>query len=108
MSFLAKASRMLGTLKRRLGEEMLYRHNSGGSVTICAVWNREHEIVDADTETVVSTNNPHIGVQLSDLLMPPVEDDEVVFCGITYRVVDVEEDGQGAAQIQLFKHESSS
>lgn len=103
MSFLGKTRLMLGTLKRSLGETMTYKHKGGGSVNITAVWNREHQTVDPDTEVIVSSNNPHIGVQLSDLLKPPKDDDQVVFQGDTYRVVDVEEDGQGAAQIVLFK-----
>lgn len=103
MSFLAKADKCLGILKRSLGEEMIYRFRDGGSVTITAVWNREHEIVDANTETVVSSTNPHIGVQLKDLTKPPKENDTVDFLGKQYRVIDVEEDGQGAAQIILYK-----
>jgi len=103
MSFLAKTDLMLGTLKRSLGEKMIYQHLDGGEVAITAVWNREHEIVDANTETIVSTVHPHIGVQLKDLIQPPKENDTVLFLGNTFRVIDVEEDGQGAAQIILFK-----
>ena len=94
---------MLGILKRTLGEEMVYRHKSGGVVTIKAVWNKEHLFVDPDTEAVVSSTNPNIGVQLSDLLKAPAENDTVDFLNDSYRVIDFEQDGQGAAQIILLK-----
>ena len=103
MSFLAKTDIMLGTLKRSLGEEMSYRYKTGGSTKITAVWNRQHTSVDPDTEAVVSTNDPNIGVQLKDLRAYPVEGDKVYFNGDKYKVVDVEEDGQGAAQLRLYK-----
>ncbi len=103
MSFLTKTGIMLGTLKRSLGEEMEYRYKRGGSTDITAIWNRQHTTVDPDTEVVVSTNDPNIGVQLKDLRAYPVENDEVHFNGDKYKVVDVEDDGQGAAQLMLYK-----
>lgn len=103
MSFLAKADKAIGILKRQLGETVIYRHQDGGSVSINAVWDRSYEIVDADSETVVSSTNPHIGVELTDLLEAPKENDKVEFLNDVYRVVDIEPDGQGAAQIVLFK-----
>jgi hypothetical protein len=103
MSFLSKTKLVLGTLTRSLGEKMLYRHANGGTVEIVATWNREYQFIDPETETPVSSFNPHIGVRLSDLIESPQEGDTVEFQNNVYRVQDVEEDGQGAAQLMLYK-----
>lgn len=105
MSFLAKAARLLNRAKQSLGEDMVYRYKDGGSVSIKAIFNNQFEIVDPNTETMVTSNDPHIGVVLSDLSKKPREGDEVDFLDVVYQVVDVQEDGQGAAQIFLYKSE---
>lgn len=103
MSFLAKAEKLLDVAKRNLGEDILYRHASGGSVSIKALWNNQYELIDPDTEALVSSNQPHVGVILKDLLEPPKQDDTLEFLEKVYKIVDIQEDGQGAAQLFLFK-----
>lgn len=103
MSFLAKASRMLDVTKRSLGEKVTYRHKDGASVEIFGVWSNQFELLDADTQTMVVSSQTNIGVKLADLADQPKQDDEIDFQGVAYRVVDVQEDGQGAAQIFLYK-----
>lgn len=102
-SFLAKADRILDRAKTSLGEDILYTHGDGSSATIRGIWNNEYQIVDPDTEALVTSNNPHVGVILKDLLIAPANGDIVEFQSKQYKVIDIQEDGQGAAQLFLYK-----
>lgn len=103
MSFLRKASNLLGTAKRQLGEDVVYHHSDGQSVDVKAVWDDRYIFIDSDTEAHISGNNPQFGVQLDDLLAPPVQGDEVEILGRRYKVTDIQEDGQGAAQLLVHR-----
>lgn len=95
--------RLLGHATRRLGEKVEYRYVNGGVKQIDAVFDNEFEQVDPDTERVVSTNQPVIGIRLSDIAREPVVNDEVYIIrdNKTYKVQDTQEDGQGGVTLFL-------
>ena len=78
-----------------------YYPKAGGSFRINAVFDQEHEFVEASTEALVSAIQPRIGVRLSDLPFRPQERDVCRIEGKRYEVVDSQEDGQGGATLLL-------
>jgi len=104
MSFKNKVQNLLGTVIPTLGEKVQYRPKAGGSIIINAVFDNEYESVDPETEQLVSSNIPRIGIRLSDLSSPPEKGDKLVTeDGQTYKVTDPREDGQGGATLYLHK-----
>jgi len=103
VGFLTKANLALGSLTRTLGEIIIYSHSSGGTSEIKGVWGKEHLYTDVDGEMQVSSTNPEVGVRISDLIAYPEQGDTLRFMDAEYRVNDVREDGQGAAQLELYK-----
>lgn len=103
--FKTLVDRLLGIAVPTFGECVEYRPKSGGAYSVIAVFDNEAELVDPDTETLVSANNPRIGVRLRDLETTPRQGDKVVAGGKLYRVIDVQEDGQGGASLFLHLRE---
>jgi hypothetical protein len=93
----------LGTLTTCLGETVTYKPCRGGSVEIEAVFDRTYVSVDPETEQVISTNEPMLGVRLSDLPFKPQKNDRVLICGETFKVIDSQEDGQGGASLLMHR-----
>tara|TARA_R110002074_G_scaffold253081_2_gene425070 strand:- start:16479 stop:16814 length:336 start_codon:yes stop_codon:yes gene_type:complete len=65
------------------------------------VFDAAHELVEMGGEGPVSTTGPVLGIRLSEFTVPPVEANEVVIDGATYRINDVQPDGQGGAKLML-------
>jgi hypothetical protein len=55
------------------------------------------------TESVVSTVGPALGVSLADFPAEPVKGDTLVREGLTYRVDDIQPDGEGGADLILHR-----
>lgn len=86
-----------------LGETVVYRPRRGGVHTISAVFDEKAINIDPDTEEFVSSNDPKIGIKLSDLPHIPIEGDRVDIGQRQFEVKDVQEDGQGGAEVYLFR-----
>jgi hypothetical protein len=78
-----------------------YAHSIGGEETVTGVFNRSHVVVDEEGEAVVTAHAPTLRIRISDLSTSPVQDDEVTIDGTEFRVVDVQEDGDGFARLEL-------
>lgn len=94
---------LLDTVIPCFGEDVCYRPQAGGAFTIKAVFDDDHIFSDPDTEELISTNNPRIGVKLLDLAFHPLQGDRVDIGRESFDVTDVQEDGQGGAEIHLIK-----
>lgn len=95
--------RLLGHATRILGEEIEFRYKDGGSKKINAIFDNEWEQVDPDTERVISSNQPIIGVRLSDLSRAPTTGDTILIIRDQkeYLIQDTREDGQGGVSLFL-------
>ena len=84
------------------GESIEYTHTSK-KVTrkLNGIFDEIFEQVDPDTEVTVATNLLTVGVHLSDLQFPPEKFDRIKIRGITYKVIDAQEDGQGGSELHL-------
>lgn len=96
-------NRLLGHATRILGEKIIYEYVEGGTVEIDAIFDNEWEQVDPDTERVVSSNQPILGVKLKDLDRMPKTNDIVYIKrdNEKYVVHDSREDGQGGVSLFL-------
>lgn len=90
------------TSSATLGVTVGYLHKSGCTNTaVDGVWNNQTEIVDPNTEAVITTNQPRICIKISDLDEAPIKGDKLTRDGTTYRVQDVQLDGHGGAELFL-------
>lgn len=85
------------------GITVQYLPRAGGKFTIRAIFDKQWEHVDPDTEVVVTSNQPMIDIKLKDLPRKPEKGDCVIVEGVTYRVIDSQEDG--LAMVKLLLHE---
>jgi hypothetical protein len=85
------------------GEEVVYLPKTGGQETKCGIFDNRFEQVDPDTEMVVASNQVTLGVKLSDFSNPIAKNDKFIIREITYRVIDVQEDGVAGARVFLHK-----
>lgn len=85
------------------GEDVTYEPKRGGSYDIRGIFDNQFEQVDPDTEVVISSNSPTLGVKLADLPDVPVKGDMVIIRNKRFRVIDSQEDGVVGSI--LFLHE---
>lgn len=99
-----------------MGEEFTFRQRSTGTeytkvkdsdVNLKGVFDAKYQIVDPETEEIISTNRPGIGVNLNDFEVIPIQQDEIMVRGIWFRISDKQEDGQGGAVFLLNKVNAS-
>ena len=104
-SFKERANRALGIITKALGEEIEYRprNRPGVRYKMNAVFDNNYEVVDPETNQVISSNAPRVGVRYSDLIDPPEKDDRVYIKGELFKVYDSQEDGQGGTVLYLHK-----
>jgi hypothetical protein len=80
------------------GREVLYLPESGGQVTVRAVFQPAREAEDASPGVYAV-----LFVRLADLPATPVRGDEVEIEAVRYKVFDIEADAEGAAVLRLRK-----
>ena len=85
------------------GETVTYCPISGGRIEISAVYDDQFEQVDAETEQLISSNQPTLGIKLADLgNIEPSKGDRVIRTnGEKFRVVESKEDGHGGAMLLM-------
>lgn len=108
MSFREKYGCVLDVCMDEFGaqceEPVIYRPiKGGGEFKIRAIYDRDAITVDPDTEQVISTSEPMIGVKLADLLFSPSVGDQVTVLGEQFKVVDTEDDAHGGMTMKLHK-----
>jgi len=99
---------ILGTAMGTFGTPFTITPDGGQPETLRGVFDDEHEEVDLDVtgDSVLSTHSPRIGIRLSDFSQEPKQNDEIQRLGLCYRIVDIQQDGQGGAVLHL--HEVSN
>lgn len=108
------ADRMLGVAVRTFSAPMVEFLPGGGGVPVVlasAVFDTAHIEVDPETGAPVSSNNPVLGVRMSDLPAPPIPDSDRIrvsnmpaamsWANGTYRISDAQNDGVAGATLYL-------
>ena len=96
---LAKGIQMAA--QQALGEPATYAPVVGSSFAIRGVFSEVHEQVEVGADVTISSVGPAISVHLADVTAAPVRGDIVTVRGKDYKVVDVQPDGEGDADLIL-------
>lgn len=89
--------------KCAFGEDVVYTPRGQQPINIRGIFDREFQQVDPDTEIVIASNTPMLGVKLADIPFKPKKGDKVKIRNIEYKLTDAQEDGQGGASLILHK-----
>lgn len=97
--------RLLGAALREFeAESVTFTPAGGPPIVVRGIFNNVWREVDPGTDAIISTNQPNLGIRLSDFgTRPPRDGDTVTVNGIAYRVSDPQEDGEGGCKILLHK-----
>ena len=101
--FRERVNKVLRHCTSTFGEEVIYYPRKGGSHKIKGIFDNDVELVDPETEQLVSSNASMLGVNLNDLDFEMKIDDQIQIRNLRYIVVEVREDGQGGASLILHK-----
>ena len=86
---------------KTFGEKVKFFPKCGGVYEVQAVFDNDFQIVDVQTEQLISANQPALGVNLNDIKFDVKKDDEVEIRGARFRIQEKKEDGQGGAVFLL-------
>ena len=103
MSFKELVGGLLDVAIPTFGESIDYRPKKGGSFTIDAVFDESFEQVDPNSEEIVASNVPVIGIKASNIPFPPEQGDEVRIDQRRFKVTDSQEDGQGGISVFMYE-----
>lgn len=103
LDFRTLACNILDAAKSCFGEDVLYVPKVGTPLNIRGIFDNQFEQIDPDTEIVISSNQPTLGIKLNDLPLPPAKGDKVFVRDIEYRIVDSQEDGVAGSLLFLHK-----
>lgn len=101
MGFSELADGALRTMTSVMGEDVSYRPAAGGEVALRGIWADVYEAIEPDTGARITETQPNVGIRLADLAAEPAVGDELDVLGKSYEVVEVQQDGQGAARLLL-------
>lgn len=103
IDFRKRVDRLLNHCMKTFGEEVTFYPQVGGVYKVRGVFDNDYESVDPDTEQLISSNQPAIGINLNDVKFEISQEDEIKVRETRYRIIDKREDGQGGALLLLHK-----
>lgn len=103
MGFRDIADQALGVVTSALGESVTYTPQGGDPVTISGIFDDKVYIIDPGTGTRILSKTCLLEVQLSVFDIRPKQFDSVIVRSVTYNVLEVDQDGAGAATLHLQK-----
>lgn len=110
MNWKRLADRMTRTTLRTFSDNpggvpsVIYVRNGISTPLPDSVFDENYQSVDPDTGAAIISDNPMIGVALSDLPGGEWEEgDTVIVKGVTYRAVEPQKDSEGHAKIILHR-----
>lgn len=103
MSWLETCGLVLGNCLTTFGEDVVYTPQGQPAVNMTGIFDELYEGVDPNTNAIITSRQPILGIRDSDLGLTPRQDDQVLVRGILYRVKEVETDGQGGSRLYLHK-----
>lgn len=93
---LARLDLALGAGLTQFAEPVTYQPAAGGApFEVVGVWRAPHTALEIGAETEISTVSPALGIRFADFPSPPKKGDTFVRGGVTWKVIDIEDDGPG-------------
>lgn len=104
MTWAIQSDRMLRTCLAAFGEQVQYKRGAAVTIISKAVFDANYQAVDPNTGAIITSTNPMIGVRLADLPGGATQDgDEIIRKGVTYRVIEQQDDSEGHARLILHR-----
>lgn len=104
VDFRDRVDKVLKSCTREFGEDCTYYPSDrNGSYKLRGIFDNDWQQVDPDTEQVISSNQPVLGVNLFDLNFEIKPGGKVKIRNLMYKIYDVREDGQGGASLLMHK-----
>lgn len=103
MSFKSKFENLLNSAMNQIGEDIVYKPSKGGSFPVRGIFDSSYKLIDSETGGVISGNHAKLGLKNSDLPFEVLEEDRFIVNGRTFKVKDIQEDGQGGILIELIE-----
>ncbi len=94
------ANRALKAGIRVMGEPVTLTRSSN-SYSLNGVFQESFKVIDPNTGMPVNSNQPVLGLNLSDLTITPRRGDSVTIRSVNYRVRDIQEDGHTGVTLLL-------
>lgn len=85
------------------GETTVFRPNLGTQETINAVFDSAHEMVTLSDGIPISSMRPVVDYTTADLTVQPAVGEQITVGGITYKITDLQPDGDGMVKAILLK-----
>ena len=86
---------------KTFGEAVTFFPEEGGVFELRGVFDNDFQLVDVQTDQLISANQPALGVNLNDFNFDLKKGCEVSIRNVRYRVQEKKEDGQGGAVLLL-------
>jgi len=103
--FRDRVSKLLKTCTKTFGEDCLLLPKRGGRYNIKGIFDNDYEAVDPDTEQVISSNQPVLGINLHEIPIEIRPGDQLKIRNLTFNIYEIREDGQGGASLLMHKVE---
>ncbi len=105
VDFRDRVDKILNAATRNFGEDVVWMPTNGGRYVIKGIFDHEYEAIDPDTEQVISSQIPALGVNLHSLNGRVKEGDRFKIRNLNYKAYEIREDGQGGATVFLHKED---
>lgn len=103
VDFRDRVKRVLRSSTKLFGEWVQYYPKNGGTYKLRGIFDHDYQAVDPDTEQLVSSNQPALGLNMNDFEFQIKQRDQVQIRNVRYSVIDSREDGQGGVTLLLHK-----
>lgn len=103
MAWRDQVDAVLETCVDTFGEPATYTPSGGSPVEVLGIYDDLYEAVDPQTGAIITSTQPVLGIKDDHLPDPPQQDDTVTVRGVTYRVKEVQTDGQGGSKLFLHR-----
>lgn len=101
VDFRSRVDSVLKKATATFGEECKFFPKEGGVFLLSGIFDNTYEAIDAETEHVISGNQPALGINLNDVKFKLKQGCEVELRNLRFKISDVQEDGQGGATLRL-------
>lgn len=103
IDFRDRVNKVLNHAKNNFGEDAILYPKKGGSYNIRGIFDNDYEAINADTQQVITANQPVFGVNLFDFNFEIKEGDQLKIRNLMYKIYDKRSDGQGGASLLLHR-----